>query len=501
MSGLMVIAWMLGGVLLALLGFMLRGYWWRHTQQRRMVGDLAGLQLPLMMVEFPSRRIHFSPVLLEDLGLDPGTRYKVDEVIASHVLESDHARLRELVQAIRTGRHVYREAEFSVRYGDGRWHQVEVQAFRLGTCGLRTGVLAATLIDRTRTHEIEEERDRLFNLSIDLLAVGDLSGRLLQVNPAWVRVLRWSRDDIMDQTFTDLVHPADRDQAGQALRQLREGSPVRELELRTLCRDGTHRWLSWSSFPFTARGSVFTVARDITDRRAAEEQLRRYQHRLQQLASQLATVEERQNRRLAEILHDTLAQDLFAARAKADLLKYPDRLEDPEAVRQEVSDIIAHATELTRTLTFELFPPALYEVGLDAALEWLCRSFRKTRGLACEFACPNEPQDLVLDLRTLLYQGARELLGNVYKHAEASRAEVVLLYTDGQVVLQVDDDGRGFDLADLDVEQMDNQTPRGFGLFNIRERLGQLSGQLSIETSPLGGGRVTITLPHSAGKE
>ena len=95
---------------------------------------------------------------------------------------------------------------------------------------------------------------------------------------------------------------------------------------------------------------------------------------LARLASQLATVEERQNRRLAEILHDTLAQDLFAASAKLSLLNYPDRLSDPSAVLQEVADILAHATELTRTLTFELFPPALYVVGLDAALDEISKN-------------------------------------------------------------------------------------------------------------------------------
>ena len=133
-------------------------------------------------------------------------------------------------------------------------------------------------------------------------------------------------------------------------------------------------------------------------------------------------------------------------------------------------------------------------MGLDAALEWLCRSFRKTRGLDCSFVLQGEPVDLVQDLRALLYQGTRELLGNVYKHAEADRAEVMLRYDNGMITLRVDDDGRGFDLADGD-DSPEDPTPGGFGLFNIRERLDQQSGQLGIETSPLGGVRVTITLP------
>jgi len=332
-----------------------------------------------------------------------------------------------------------------------------------------------------------------------MLAIGDLDGRLRQVNPAWVRVLHWSRDDIMARPFHQLIHPEDRDRAEHALAELRTGQPVRDLELRTLCRDGTHRWLAWSSYPLLARRTIFTVARDITERKFAERKLQRYQQRLQQLANQLATVEERQQRRLAEILHDTLAQELFAAQAKLSLLQYPERLTDPEAIRQEVAAILTQANELTRALTFELFPPALYEVGLDAALEWLCRSFHRTRGLVCRFACDGEPPALTQRQRTVLYQGARELLGNVYRHAGAELAEVRLRLDPGLVQLQVDDDGCGFDLAGpsggLGEGPGEERELGGFGLFNLRERLGQLGGRFEVGVSPQGGARVTVYLP------
>ncbi len=471
----------------------------RRRRTARMVAELSELAQPLLMIEFTARRVRFSPQLCHQLGLDPGWTGEFATAATRFVHEPDRALVRSLVEDLRIGGHVYRECEISLRFGDGRLHQVALQAFRLEACGWGGGLIVATVTDRTRALQIEEERDRLFNLSLDLLAVGDLSGRLLQVNPAWVRVLRWSRDDIMARSFLDLIHPEDRDQAESVLAELREGAPVRDRELRTLCRDGSFRWVSWSSFPLTARSTVFTVARDITERRLADEQLARYQGRLQRLANQLATVEERQNRQLAETLHDTLAQELFAAQAKLSLLRAPERLPEPEAVLQEAIDILDHASHLTRTLTFELFPPALYEVGLDAALEWLCRSFRKTRGLACAFRGLGELPDLDQDTRLLLYQGARELLGNVYKHAGASRAEVALAQRDRSLVLTVDDDGSGFDLPAGDETPAADASPDGFGLFNIRERLGHRDGTLAAGSSPLGGARVTITLPLDGG--
>jgi PAS domain S-box-containing protein len=373
------------------------------------------------------------------------------------------------------------------------------------TRGVRAPLEAADRIDFEQIQDVEEERDRLFNLSLDLLAIGDLNGNFLQVNPAWVRVLQWSRDDILDRSLLELIHPEDRPAAARSLEELREGKPVRDLELRTLCRDGSHRWIAWSSFPLTARRTVFTVARDFTERKQAERELQRYQRRLQLLAQQLATVEERQQRRLAEILHDTLAQEIFAAQAKLSLLKQPERLDDPGAVLHEVATILDHANALTRSLTFELFPPALYEVGLDAALEWLCRSFHRTRGLLCTFECVGESIDLPQNQRTLMYQGARELLGNVYKHAGAERADMRLLLDPWQIELRVDDDGCGFDpespSADTGNDPLEDLDLGGFGLFNIRERLGPYGGELSIGTSPTGGARVTITLPMTDGEE
>jgi PAS domain S-box-containing protein len=494
-SVLEILGWFLAGVVVSALGVAVRALAARRRRTRRMVAELTRLEQPLLVVGSDGR-VRLSAPLADQLGADAAWNDDLDRTAARFVHEPDRARLSDLVRDLRGGTRVSGEAELRLRFGDERLHQVTLQAFRLESCNWGGGLIVATVSDRTRTLQIEEERDRLFNLSLDLLAVGDLSGRLLQVNPAWVRVLRWSRDDIMARTFPDLIHPDDRAGARQALAELRDGAPVRDRELRTLCRDGSFRWVSWSSFPLTARARVFTVARDITERKQAEQQLQRYQQRLQQLANQLATVEERQNRQLAETLHDTLAQELFAAQAKLSLLRYPDRLDDPDAVLQEATGILEHASHLTRTLTFELFPPALYEVGLDAALEWLCRSFRKTRGLACEFHCDHDGPDLAQDVRLLLYQGARELLGNVFKHADASQARLELVCGEQELVLRVDDDGRGFTPADA-ADGNGDGAPDGFGLFNIRERLTHWSGELTTEPSPLGGARVTLTLPLS----
>ncbi|MFO7610084.1 MAG: PAS domain-containing sensor histidine kinase [Candidatus Krumholzibacteriia bacterium] len=366
----------------------------------------------------------------------------------------------------------------------------------------RRAEAGAALADRMRALEArleqgieaEEERDRLFNLSIDLLAVGGFDGFLQQINPAWVRVLGWSRDDLMGRPLLDFVHPEDRPATEAAFRRLAEGEPVDGLECRFACRDGSHRWLSWNSFPYEGRQRIFSVVRDTTAAKRAEQLLLENQDRLRALSSQLSLVEDRERRHLAEAIHDGLAQQLFALRAQVTLLKYPEKLADPRAVVEQMLDVLDETMTQARSLTFELFPPVLYEVGLAGALEWLGRAFEQRTGIACEVDTEDAEPDLPEDLRMMAYQSARELLNNVRKHAGAAGAVIRLRHENGRVHLSVHDDGQGFDPQDAEFTAP-SPDGGGFGLFNLRERLRSVGGALTIAARPGQGCRVDLTFP------
>lgn len=143
----------------------------------------------------------------------------------------------------------------------------------------------------------------------------------------------------------------------------------------------------------------------------------------------------------------------------------------------------------TRSLTYELSPPLLYEIGLDAALEWLGEHFESRYGLACVFKCTNEPETLDVEPRIVLFQSARELLFNVVKHAQARTAEIVVTRNPNSVLLSIRDDGAGFDPTKI------KSATGGFGLFNVRERMQHSGGELKIESSSPGGTCVTLVLP------
>lgn len=421
-----------------------------------------------------------------------------------HVAPEDRSLLLERLQAAVRGTSPAFAFEFKLLGKDGRqaWLAVRAAVDR-DEHGAPLRV-SGTWADVTARVEAEEERDRLFNVSMDLLAVGGFDGFLQQVNPAWVRVLGWSRDDLMGSPVIEFIHPDDHDLMAAAARALAEDRSVADLATRFRCRDGSYRWLSWSSFPLPDRRLVFSVVRDITEQKDAERRLLDYQDRLRALSSQLAVVEERERRQLAVAIHDSLAQLLFAARAKVTLLRYPEKVGDPAQIVDEAIGILDESMREARSLSFELYPPILHEAGLEAALSWLARQWAERTGIACtvvtdgDASDPREPGE---DGRALAYQCVRELLANVAKHAGASAVSVSLLREGGRLLVSVADNGRGVDAHVEGTTAGGGELHAGFGLFSIRERLRAAAGTFRLHSRPGAGCRVEFAIPLPDGDQ
>src|SRR4029077_17870446 len=94
-----------------------------------------------------------------------------------------------------------------------------------------------------------QERDRFFDMSVELLCIAGVDGYFKQLNPAWTKVLGWSLDELRARPFADLVHPDDRTLTGGEQQRLRLGGTVMDFENRYLAKDGSYRWLSWRASP------------------------------------------------------------------------------------------------------------------------------------------------------------------------------------------------------------------------------------------------------------
>jgi PAS domain S-box-containing protein len=139
----------------------------------------------------------------------------------------------------------------------------------------KTVRLEKEVADRERVEESlwekTEELDKFFNLALDLLCIADTDGRFRKVNPAWERILGYTRNELLAKPFFDFVHPDDMAGTRQAVAALGSQQEVINFINRYRCKDGTYRWLEWRSAP--AGKLIFATARDITERKRVEEEL------------------------------------------------------------------------------------------------------------------------------------------------------------------------------------------------------------------------------------
>ena len=142
-------------------------------------------------------------------------------------------------------------------------------------------------LDVTDLARLQAERDRLFNFSIDMFCVADFHGGLKQINPAWHATLGWSEEELLSRSWSESIHPQDRDTAMAALEKLSAGEVVIGLENRFVCKDGSCKFLSWNVYPYLAEGLILAVARDVTEAKAAERAVHESERQLASLMSSL----------------------------------------------------------------------------------------------------------------------------------------------------------------------------------------------------------------------
>lgn len=239
------------------------------------------------------------------------------------------------------------------------------------------------------------------------------------------------------------------------------------------------------------QGVVF-VFRDVTEREEARTKILDYQQRLRSAAAEVSLAEERERHVIAIGLHDRVGVSLGLTRIKLGTLR--GQFSDGEIIKQfdDITQLMKQIIAEIRSLTFELSPPILYEFGLEPALDWLAGNMQAQHQLKCTFETHGEARALQQECNVLLFQGARELLVNVVKHAHAKHAELQLIKEDHCVRVKVRDDGVGFDASQA---MLTPEKTLGFGLFSVRERINLLGGTFAIESQQGHGTCVTLTLP------
>ncbi|MFZ2629998.1 MAG: AAA family ATPase [Desulfosalsimonadaceae bacterium] len=229
--------------------------------------------------------------------------------------------------------------------------------------------------------------------------------------------------------------------------------------------------------------------REVSEKQEADAL--RYQAQLRSLSSEVSLAEERERRRIASDLHDRIGHALANASMKLRLVKDSVSSNDVSKHIDAIHLLIDQSIQDTQTLTFELSPPILYDLGLEAALDWLTEQTQHQHDIQVDFIDDMTPKPIDESLRILLFQATRELLHNVVKHARATKVSVGISRENTFVRIVIEDNGVGFEATKKET----GVKKGGFGLFSIQERLKHQGGSLEITPGPHTGSRVTIVSP------
>jgi len=222
------------------------------------------------------------------------------------------------------------------------------------------------------------------------------------------------------------------------------------------------------------------------------EQLERGNVQLRELHAKLTQAEQRERRKIAEMLHDGLQQLLVAARMRIDEVRGRGQDTAFEALEQ-VYSLLGESIEASRSLTLELFPPVLHDLGLVPALGWLADWIQEKQKLNVDVRAADEAEPLSEDMKIFLFLAVRELLFNVSKHAGVNSAVVSLQRDPTELTVQVIDRGRGMDTSRLPASE--NRGGLGFGLFSVQQRLEWMGGEMRIDSAPGRGTEITLKVP------
>lgn len=361
-----------------------------------------------------------------------------------------------------------------------------------------------------------EDRYRFFVENAQEYAIFhlDAEGRILSWNRGAGRVFGYEEADVIGRPIDILFTDEDRT-AGEPLRErLAAAEKGRAADDRWHVRkNGTLFWASGAVEALRHENGSdrpvrgFTkILRDNTERKQAEEALkklnddleRRVQERtleVRRLASTLTMAEQQERRRLSQILHDDLQQILYGIQMKLISIRSEHNAGESAALQKSIEKVSAwmdKAIDTTRRLTADLSPPVLTKQQLTDAFDWLRMQMQEMHGLTVEVKAPQAYSVPDENMRILLFQIVRELLFNIVKHADTDRAVVEINSVDHHLIVQVSDNGRGFDVAKA---ARRTESVGGFGLFSVRDRLSLFRGRLEIDSSPGAGTRVKFIMP------
>lgn len=362
--------------------------------------------------------------------------------------------------------------------------------------------VASDITERKHAEEALRRSEAQYRRIVETASEGiwtiDQENMISYVNARMASMLGYAVEEMIGKSIFHFMEPAGEEIARQKIQRRREGISE-QYDFKFKRKDGTDVWTLLATNPILDDQGQYlgalAMVTDITERKSLEGKLERTNEELRALAGHLQSVREDERIRIAREIHDELGQVLTAV--KMDLTMLSRRLGKKnettglQKIQQEVSEdinLVDRTIKSIRKIASELRPEVLDAAGLIPALEGHISEFQSRSGIRCSFEPEMEELNLDIATSTGLYRIVQESLTNVARHSGASEIRVQLRQIDGEILLTVSDNGRGFSEDEI-------SSKKSLGIVGMRERAILLGGEFTISSTAGKGTTLIIRIP------
>ena len=424
------------------------------------------------------------------------TGYRRDELLQlslTALISSDDIGMIQRLQQLSEGEQLRFQCQ--LRKQAGQRLLIEASARRLGNQNIQIVVndISARVAAERRFAEERSFVLNALNTLPGIFFVADSGGRMLRWNRRLEDVSGYSMEELRSNPYSNLAPPELRAQFVAAFAKVLSGMRM-EGEVEVLCKGGMRVPYYFVSDRLESQGQtcVVGVGVDISERKQAEQRMNKYLEEMQQLSARLLAVQEEERRGIARELHDEFGQGLTAALLSLKELSTTAASGSLAMPLRHVAGILTQLTQQVRTLSLNLRPSVLDDLGLLAAARWYLRERVESTGLRVTLDADEPLPRFTSLIETTCFRVMQGALTNVLRHAQARHVQVGLHFADGELRLSVRDDGRGFDVARARREAVG---VKSLGLLGMEERVRLAGGQYVVSSEPGEGTEVRVTLP------
>jgi len=334
--------------------------------------------------------------------------------------------------------------------------------------------------------------DNLFNAFTDIITIHDNDFNIIYANDAALKTLSIPLHQRKKVKCYQYYHGSKRPPENcisckslkkqkPALLEIFEPHLNKSLEIMSVPR------MNGSSVPV---GSIH-IARDITERKQSEKELRYSQEKLRNLTAHLQHIRERERKRIAREIHDELGQELAVLKLEISRLgnQFPRNEKSFRNSMESISERIALTIGTVQKIVSELRPALIDKIDLQTAIQWQVTEFQRRTGITCKLTFDKDLMNLDKEKEINIFRVIQELLTNILRHSRATKVKINFKVSDSKLVLCVKDNGTG-----IKEEQL--SSTRSFGIIGMNERVSFMGGVLTIKGIPEKGTTVTVSIPR-----